>query len=216
MIQNVCCIKKKAKMLFNKNIKRQIMKIYSILFFVVIMMIWSSCTTDHRKPRGSYIPDMANSISYQTNTGHSFYREKIGDKRPEGTVSINQDLEYSNFPYSNTPEGYNASMKAQSPLPTLTDVEKKEAERLYMIYCGICHGSKLDGNGPLYNDGKGPYVAKPAPLVGEFAPMGAKYEGSIYFTILYGGRSIMGSHAAQLSPKQSWMIVDYIKTQQQK
>jgi mono/diheme cytochrome c family protein len=34
-----------------------------------------------------------------------------------------------------------------------------EAERLYLINCGICHGTKLDGNGPLYNDGKGPYPA---------------------------------------------------------
>lgn len=192
------------------------MKIYNILFFLVMMMIWSSCSTDHRKPRDSFVPDMANSISYQTNTANSFYREKIGDKRPVGTVSINQDLEISNFPYPNTPEGYNASMKAVNPMPTLTDGEMNEAKRLYMIYCGVCHGTKMDGNGPLYNDGNGAYVAKPAALVGEFATLGSKYEGSIYFTILYGGRSIMGSHASQLTPKQSWMIVGYIKVEQQK
>ncbi|MGL6021575.1 MAG: c-type cytochrome [Chitinophagaceae bacterium] len=192
------------------------MKIYNRLFFLMVMMMFGySCNTDHRTPRDSYISDMASSIPYQTNTGKNFYREKIGDNRPVGTIAVNQDLDLLNFPYPNTIEGYNASMKAVSPIPKLTGVEKKEAERLYMIYCGICHGTKLDGNGPLYNDGNGPYIAKPAALVGDFAPIGAKYAGSIYFAILYGGRSIMGSHASQLTPQQSWMIVDYIKAKQQ-
>ena len=41
-----------------------------------------------------------------------------------------------------------------------------EAERLYLVNCGICHGPKLDGNGPLYKGGDGPFLAKPANLVG--------------------------------------------------
>ena len=42
----------------------------------------------------------------------------------------------------------------------------KEAERLYLVNCGICHGPKLDGNGPLWKDGDGPYPSAPKNLVG--------------------------------------------------
>ena len=43
----------------------------------------------------------------------------------------------------------------------------KEAERLYLINCGICHGQKLDGEGPLYNGGNGPFASAPANFVGD-------------------------------------------------
>ena len=59
-----------------------------------------------------------------------------------------------------------------------------EAERLYLVNCAICHGSKLDGNGPLYNGGKGPFSAAPKNLVDE---VGKKItEGTIFHVITYG------------------------------
>jgi hypothetical protein len=45
---------------------------------------------------------------------------------------------------------YVASKQVKSPIDSLTPNDAAEAERLYMINCGICHGTKLDGNGPLY------------------------------------------------------------------
>jgi mono/diheme cytochrome c family protein len=88
----------------------------------------------------------------------------------------------------------------------------KEAERLYLINCAICHGAKLDGNGPLYNGGDGPFPAKPATLVGD-----AKYEkmpeGEMFFSVTYG-KNLMGSYAAQLDSKQRWMVIAYIKSKQ--
>jgi mono/diheme cytochrome c family protein len=101
----------------------------------------------------------------------------------------------------------------KNPISSLTDAERKEAERLYLVNCGICHGANLNGNGPLYKGGDGPYPAKPATLVGD-----AKYEampdGQMFYSLTYG-KNLMGSYASQLSRKQRWMVIKYIKDKQQ-
>ncbi|MCF8342768.1 MAG: cytochrome c, partial [Chitinophagaceae bacterium] len=107
---------------------------------------------------------------------------------------------------------YFASRAVKNPLPALNEVDLKEAERLYLINCAICHGTKLDGNGPLYKGGDGPYPAKPATLVGD-----AKYEsmpeGQMYYSLTYG-KNLMGSYASQLQSKQRWMVIAYVKSKQ--
>jgi cytochrome c len=89
----------------------------------------------------------------------------------------------------------------------LAEKDVEEGQRLYMIYCGICHGTALDGNGPLYSSGK--FAAMPANL-----KSGEKYlkmsEGRIYHGIVYG-KNAMGSYASQLDTKQRWQVVAYIK-----
>jgi mono/diheme cytochrome c family protein len=108
---------------------------------------------------------------------------------------------------------YVASKAVKNPITTMTAVETKEAERLYLINCGICHGANLKGNGPLYKDGAGPYPAKPASLVGD-AKYEAMPEGQMFYSVAYG-KNLMGSYASQLSRKQRWMVIKYIKDKQQ-
>jgi mono/diheme cytochrome c family protein len=70
---------------------------------------------------------------------------------------------------------------------------------------------KLDGNGPLYNDGKGPFPSAPKNLVAD--PIVSKMpDGQMFYSITYG-KNAMGSYASQISSKQRWMIIDYIKAQ---
>jgi mono/diheme cytochrome c family protein len=97
-------------------------------------------------------------------------------------------------------------------LPKLEASDYLEASRLYLVNCGICHGDKLDGNGPLYKAGDGPFPNKPATLVGD-DKYTAMTEGTMFHSITYG-RNSMGGHASQLSTKQRWMIVHYIKEKQ--
>jgi mono/diheme cytochrome c family protein len=85
-----------------------------------------------------------------------------------------------------------------------------ETERLFLINCAICHGTKLDGNGPLFASGK--YPAKPATLVGD-PKIEALAEGTIFHVETYG-KNLMGSYASQLNRKQRWMIAKYIKSKQ--
>ncbi|MBK7291964.1 MAG: cytochrome c [Chitinophagaceae bacterium] len=52
------------------------------------------------------------------------------------------------------------SASVKSPLDA-SKIDMTEAERLYLVNCGVCHGAKLDGNGPLWKGGDGPYPAAP-------------------------------------------------------
>ena len=132
-----------------------------------------------------------------------------------GTIARGEEIP---FPLAKDAPGdttnYIAAKAVANPLPLLNDAQMEEAERQYLINCGICHGVKLNGNGPLYKDGSGPYPAKPATLVGD-----AKYEsmpeGQMFYSITYG-KNLMGSYASQLTRDQRWAIIHYIKSKQAK
>ena len=64
----------------------------------------------------------------------------------------------------------------------------------------------------MYKDGTGPYPAKPASLVGD-AKYEAMPEGQMFYSVEYG-KNLMGSYASQLSRKQRWMVIRYIKNKQ--
>jgi len=104
---------------------------------------------------------------------------------------------------------YVASKQVKNPL---TSMDTVEAERLYLVNCAICHGAKLDGNGPLIKGGDGPYPAAPAQFIGK-----AQYEnmpeGQMFYSATYG-KNKMGSYASQLNTKQRWMVIAYIKSKQ--
>lgn len=171
-----------------------------------------------RTPGSIYMPDMAYSRAYETYADHSNLDAKgisYNSLPVAGTVSRNQEYVYQiakDEPGSEV--NYNASASVPNPVQMLTDEELEETKRLYLINCGICHGTKLDGNGPLWKDGAGPYPAKPATLKGD-----AKYEemteGMMYYSITYG-RNLMGGYSSSLTPTQRWKIIHYIKMEQGK
>src|SRR5204862_632134 len=107
---------------------------------------------------------------------------------------------------------YIASKTITNPLTSLTDADKKEAERLYLVNCGICHGPKLDGNGPLWKGGDGPYPSAPKNFIDD-AVVSKMPEGQMFYSVTYG-KNLMGSYASQLSTKQRWMVIAYIKSKQ--
>jgi mono/diheme cytochrome c family protein len=169
-----------------------------------------------RTPGKIYMPDMTYSRAYETYADHSNLEAKgisYNNTPVAGTVSRTQDYVYHIAKDEAGAEvNYNASAAVPNPVNFLTDAQMEEAKRLYLVQCGICHGTKLDGNGPLWKDGNGPYPAKPAALKGD-----AKYEemteGMMFYSITYG-RNLMGAYASQLTPMQRWEIVHYIKVEQ--
>jgi hypothetical protein len=180
-------------------------------------LVLFSCSDVKRQPGSVYMPDMAYSRAYESYADYSNLAQKninYTGTPVAGTIARGEDLPFHipmDAPGDTT--NYTASKAVKNPVVSLTDVERKEAERLYLINCGICHGANLNGNGPLYKDGAGPYPAKPASLVGD-----AKYEampdGQMFYSLAYG-KNLMGSYASQLSRKQRWMVIKYIKDKQQ-
>lgn len=187
-----------------------------VALFAVVMM--AACGGVQRDPSDAYMPDMASSRAVETyDDGAELKEAGINyNKMPvPGTVARGQEgLFHIAKDKAGDSTNYVASKAVQSPVTSLTEAEAKEAERLYLIQCGICHGAKLDGNGPLYNGGNGKFSAAPAQFVGN-----AKYEsmpeGQMMYSTTYG-KNAMGPYGAQLNTKQRWMVIRYIKDQQMK
>ncbi len=100
-----------------------------------------------------------------------------------------------------------AAVFALSNPLTMDDANIKEGKRLFNIHCGPCHGTALDGNGPLYASGK--YPLEPTNLKGDAVKSFSQCK--LYYTILFG-KNMMGSYASQLDEHQRWLVVGYINS----
>ena len=184
-----------------------------------IMMV--SCRNGKRDTGKAYMPDMAYSRAYETyaaldSTVFTNEASKAGakiyyDRMPVAGTIARGDMPA--YPYKNDSTGYANSKDVVNPLPALDAKDYLEAARLFLVNCAICHGDKLDGNGPLYKDGNGPFSAKPANLSGSDSKYVTMAQGTMFHSVTYGIRA-MGSYASQLSTKQRWMIIHYIKEKQ--
>ncbi|TAG09921.1 MAG: cytochrome c [Sphingobacteriia bacterium] len=192
------------------------MKNTSIIACLTALVLLAACSDVKRKPGSVYMPDMAYSRAYESYADHSNLEAKgisYNNRPVAGTISREEEMPFHIAKdQAGDTTNYTASKLVPNPYDSLNTKDMEESERLYLINCAICHGDKLNGNGPLYKDGAGPYAAKPAALVGD-----AKYEampgGQMFYSIAYG-KNLMGSYASQLSRKQRWMIIAYIKEKQ--
>jgi len=200
------------------NVEMQIKK--NLILFCVSGLVLAACNEVRRDPGRVYMPDMTYSRAYETYAITPEQRENL----------LKQGIHFSNMPVPGTLKrgalfpfdlakdkdgdttNYVASKSVRNPLVSLDEASLVEAERLYLVNCGICHGTKLDGNGPLYKGGDGPFPAKPATLVGD-AKYEAMPEGQMYYSVTYG-KNKMGSYASQLDTKRRWMVIAYIKSKQ--
>ena len=190
-------------------------KISIIAVLVLAVAVWS-CSDVRRSPGHVYMPDMAYSRAYETYAPYDTLRKQgiFYNRLPvPGTIKRGELL-----PFTLTADkpgdtvNYIASRAVPNPMPALNAAQMKEAERLYLVNCGICHGAALDGNGPLYNGGNGPFAAAPKNLVAD--PYVSKEpEGQMFYVMTYG-KGQMGSYASQLSTTQRWMVAHYIKSKQ--
>lgn len=157
-----------------------------------------------RNPGKVYAPDMTYSRAYDAYTENPNFEDGQTSRLPvSGTVAMGHQLP------DHLVEGDTNAYKSFTTSLRFSDAEITEGGRLFNIYCGICHGTALDGNGPLYASGK--FAAMPANL------KDAKYlhmpVGQMYAAIKYG-KNAMGSYASQLDIKQRWQVIAYIKKTQ--
>lgn len=178
--------------------------------------IASSCSDSKREPGKIYMPDMAYSRAVETyaqlndtvfttdinKAGHEIYYTR---QPVVGTLQLGELFAYT-LPNDST--GYKLSATVKNPVAPLTKAELAETGRLFNINCAICHGAEGKANGPLATSGK---IGGVANLTTDAYIKMA--DGTMYHSINYG-KNNMGSYASQLSRKQRWMIVRYIRTLQ--
>lgn len=194
-------------------------KLFIITGLAAISAAFVSCSSASGDYPGSvYAPDMAYSRAYEAYGYNNLPEDHDLKSRGayytgtpvQGTIARGDA--YS-FPIAAGDSGYVQAIGYTSPLQgqTLTPTQMKEAERLYLVNCGICHGAALDGNGPLWKGGDGPYPAAPRNLKDDYTKKLS--DGQIYHVISYG-KGQMGSYASQLRPEQRWWITSYIRSKQ--
>ncbi|HMN33749.1 MAG: cytochrome c [Chitinophagaceae bacterium] len=173
------------------------------ILFAGLTTLMLSCNEYNRRPGRVYAPDMfySRAVDYYNGTQKIEKEKGFYNKMPvPGTVAQNQFL-----PDNMTEEDTTYAKAYKNPF-VFTEADVDNGKRLYNIQCGICHGTNLDGNGPLYASGK--FAAMPANLKGE--KYLAMTEGTIYHAIKFG-KNAMGSYASQLDTKERWQVIAYIK-----
>lgn len=190
------------------------MKKALIILLTGLLVFVISCGTDHTKPSRVYMPDMAYSRAVETYTSLDTFKAQginYNATPVKGTIKRGELFPFSLDADKDTATtNYILARQITNPLPPLDAIKMKEAERLYLVNCGVCHGTKLDGNGPLYNDGNGPYAAAPKNLLADQL-VSVMPAGQMFYSLTYG-KGQMGSYASQLSTTQRWMVIHYIKS----
>lgn len=184
-------------------------KIRILLSFVIIIALvtlLNSCG-NKRDPGRIYMPDMTYSRAYEAYAPNNLAKENINylDWPVEGTIRRGDLFPY---PLANDSTGYRLSAQIKDPLPPLDSTDMHEAQRLFNINCAICHGEKMNAQGPLATGGKIPAVANLT--VSQYVKMPV---GTMFHTVTYG-KGNMGSYASQLTRKQRWMVIQYVKKTQ--
>jgi mono/diheme cytochrome c family protein len=199
------------------------MKRILVIAVSVTTVFFASCSGAKKEPNRIYMPDMTYSRAYEsfptldekvfTNVESQAGGKIYYDRRPvSGTVKRGQ-MDVAHLTLADTAGG-NALTNPYSvdtSLKARINTEMPEATRLFNIYCAICHGTDMKGQGPLVASGK--YSAAAANLTLDKFHSGPYPDGRVFHTISYG-KGQMGGYASQLNNQQRWMLVNYIRTKQ--
>ena len=185
---------------------------------ITLSIIISSCSDSKRNPGSIYMPDMTYSRALETyvsldSTIFTTDPQKRGREIFYNAKPVAGALALGELPEYTLPDdsaGYAMSASVKNPLTSLTRKDSLEASRLFNINCAICHGAEGTANGPLSTSGK---IGAVANLTLDLYISMA--DGTMYHSIFYG-KNNMGSYASQLSRKQRWQMVQYIRTLQPK
>lgn len=177
---------------------------FFLLIFFGYLLSFGSCKSA-RERNLEYMPDMGDSRSYEAQASTLEYKvDGINfNARP-----VAGTMRRGAFLPNGVEEGAEAKAKLlENPLNPWQEAHQLEGKRLYGIHCAPCHGVNLDGNGPLYNGGDGPFAARPATLL----PLASdETDGSVFYTISFG-KNMMGAFRDRLSERERWLIVGYIR-----
>ncbi|MGJ8661440.1 MAG: c-type cytochrome [Bacteroidota bacterium] len=170
------------------------------ILVIAVVLLAVSCKKD-TAPNYQFMPNMYESAGYET-YGEAAFKDGVEAQIPvEGSVARG----HVPFDIENSTAGYELAKAAlKSPL-SAEDIDAERGKELYNIYCGICHGTKGNGQGNLVKREK--ILGIPS-----YDDAGrAINAGSIYHTIYYG-KNAMGSYANQINEEERWQVVDYVLT----
>ncbi|MBI3186219.1 MAG: cytochrome c [Myxococcales bacterium] len=168
------------------------------LLFAVLF--WAGCERDPTQPRHEFLPEMVDSVAYDSFAPNPVTRDGKTLLAPaKGTIPRgHQPLHYG----KGKEEAERAGRELENPLPAGEKALARGAEA-YGVFCFPCHGKAGQGDGPVA--GKFP---TPPSLSAERAK--ALPDGQL-FHIISRGQGVMPPHASQVSPEDRWRIVHHLR-----
>lgn len=173
--------------------------------FIVLALVFTSCSRNENSTGYVYAPDMAYSLAYETYTPNPVTKNGITMLNPVAGTVPRGIIPYR---YPRTFDGQVlAGKELVNPLE-LTESNLTRGKVQYDLFCAICHGEKGAGDGFLFTSKK--FTAMPRILNDSFVQ--EKPDGEIYHVITLGSLSgLMGAHGSQIKPDDRWRITHYIK-----
>lgn len=210
--------------------RKQIIKLVPVA--AAILMLASCDRAGKNNPGRIYMPDMTYSNAYETYSespiatpegNNMSARKPVEGTIPYGYIPNDEKIKtnpkllmsyvaknhFSHEVSKQDAERVRAGEEIADPLE-YTDENLAEGKRLYNINCSPCHGEKGEGNGQLVelpNGESGPFTSRPNPYKTLLPTL---KDGAIFYSVSYG-KNVMGGYGFQLSVKERWQVIHYIK-----
>lgn len=157
------------------------------------------CTRQTEKTIIQYMPHMANTPILKPQRGYEGFGTGTGMLMPpDGTIARGHK------PYRfESPEEADAKLK--NPLTDSTATLAR-GQKIFTIYCQVCHGPRGHGDGPVVN----PF---PIPKSLQSDDM-LKWGDGHLFHVITKGQGVMPSYAQQIQPEDRWAVIRYVRALQ--
>lgn len=180
-------------------------KILILLTGTVLMLAGCDRGPNHRG--WDYFPDMFYSPAYRTWSENPVFDDSATMQTPvPGTIPRH----IIPFQYERTDQDRErAGRELVNPVqPAAANTAR--GQKVYNVYCMICHGERGDGQGYLFTSGK--YLVPPSSLVDDNVEN--QPDGMIFHTISVGF-GIMSEYATLIRPEDRWKSILYIRQELQ-
>jgi mono/diheme cytochrome c family protein len=186
---------------------RNILRFVALIILAVVAV---SCKRDPNHPGIQFAPEMVEAIPYEPFRQVKDSVSPFSDGRnmqlpPEGTIPRGGHAAFA-FGPGDSVKNSDAVKALPNPV-AVTEKSMAEGQVLYDRFCGLCHGAKGKGDGPVAAHD----AINPSPYDSE--KLRAYTPGQLYHTIVYG-QGVMGSYASQLDHDERWKVVHYVQTLQ--
>lgn len=183
------------------------MKILNSVAAATGFIILMGCQAGENRTNIELIQDMMEGPQIKTQEGVGENEDQLGMRvPPKGAVS----RQFKPYPFEKNDVA--SADTLQSPLGTLSAEEIKSLKTVgaekYQIYCGVCHGEKGLGDGPIAQK----MLKTPPSLVSDVYK--GYSDGRIY-NVVTNGWGLMGGYGSQVPrDDERWAIVNYVRTLQ--
>lgn len=165
--------------------------------FLFLTLLVLSCSS---KTAWEYMPDMADSPAWKAQEADPQAPHNRAMRMPvEGTIPRN----YQPYLYKGDPEG--AAKNLVNPLPRTPEV-LASGQKLFNIYCAVCHGTSGQGDGSVV-----PPFPRPPSLHSDKV---RDWPDGRIFHVVTEGQNMMPSYASQVDADGRWAMIHYLRVLQ--